>query len=286
MTCDATAVSSLLNDDGFRVAFVVALLGAALAWWCSRRDITVPVPVIAVVAALAGLRAQHHLSSSLGLGLALLGLAAWAVRGAGARLLGGVALLAGSVFLVVALPDGWPTWISLVVFLTLLTVTPVVEFRARRWDRLAPAALLLATVGAYVCVPDTEVLRPLLAALIVTALVAFVPGVSRSACGSGVVAGLLVWAVGVDGIGRPGSVIGGLGCVAALALLPALPIGRRPGVGWWVATGATAGLVLWCARVAGFVHSGLLAALLVAIGFAVAVPLVLVTAAGRFRRRP
>ena len=63
------------------------------------------------------------------------------------------------------MPDGVPGWVAFVVFVALVPIVPVVELRARRWGRLAPVVLLGAVVGVYVCVPDTEFVRPLLGAL-------------------------------------------------------------------------------------------------------------------------
>ncbi|MFN8024868.1 MAG: hypothetical protein U0W40_00495 [Acidimicrobiia bacterium] len=278
-------MGTLLRDHGFLVALALALAGVAAVWWCATRDlVSLPLPAVVVVASLVGLRVQQPVPFSLLLGVGLLALGAWAGRDAGAGILTAVAVLAGVVFLVVAVPDEWPTWIGVLVFLTALPMTPVVELRARKWARLAPAALFLASAGAYVCVPDTEVLRPLVASLLVATVAAFVPGMAPADLGSGVVAGLLIWSVGIDGIGRPGSVVGGLACVAALALFPAFPTTSRPRPAWWIAAGVTVALVVWCARVAGFVHSAWLAALLAAAGFVVAGLVLGVSRLGRVGR--
>lgn len=280
-------MGSLLSDDGFRIALVVALVGAGLVWWCAARTaVSVPVPAVTVVATLAGLRADHHLSFSLVLGLALLGLAAWSSRAGAGFVTAGIAVLAGAVILVSAYPDALPTWIGAVVLVAMMPAVPVVELRARRWNRLAPCVLLLAVVGAYVCVPDTEFVRPLLAAAAVTAVLAFLPERAASQLGSGVVAALLLWTAGIESIGRSGALVGAIGCVFALALFPALPERRPLPRSWWTAAGTTALLVLWCSRVAGLIDSVWLALLVAGVGFAVAIVVSGALAGGtRLRRR-
>jgi hypothetical protein len=286
-SCDATAVGSLLRDDGFQVALVIALVGGGVVWWCAARTrLALPVPAVTVIAALAGLRADHHLTFRVVLALALLGVAAWGSRAGAGFVLAGVAVVAGAGLLVSAYPDRVPGWISFVVFVALLPAVPVLELRARRWARVAPLVLLGATLGVYECVPDTEYVRPLVAAAAVSALLCLLPERSVTQVGSGVVAGLLVWTVGIGGIGRAGSVVGGLACVAALVLFPASPTSWPPPRRWWVAATITGALVVWCSRVAGRVDGRWLAAVLAVLGFAVAVALRVTLAGGaRLRRR-
>ena len=168
----------------------------------------------------------------------------------------------------------------------MVPAVPVVELRARRWNCIAPLVLLLAVVGAYICVPDTEFVRPLLAAAVVTAFLAPLPERAASQLGSGVVAALLLWTVGIESIGRSGALVGAIGCVFALALFPALPEGRPLPRTWWIATGTTVLLVLWCSRVAGLVDSGWIASIVVALGFVVAIVVSGALAGGsRLRRR-
>jgi hypothetical protein len=296
MTCDATAVGStlrhLLDDDGFRVAIVVALLGAALAWWCAARAAwRVPPPAIVVIAALAGMRAKHELTFSLVLGLALLALAAVVARAGSGRLSALVAAVVGAALLVDARPDVVPGWVAVVMFAAMIPVVPVVELRARRWARLAPVVMLGAVAGVYACVPETDFARPLLGASVVVAFLVLLPDTDTDLAhlGWGVVAGLAVWVGAVGSFERPGGVIGAIGCVAALGWFPAAlgagAQGERPRRSWWVAAATTALLVVWCSRVAGLRESGWLAAFLVAGAFGVAA-LVVVTTTLTSRRRP
>ena len=202
------------------------------------------------------------------------GNAAWASREGAGFVIGGVTVLAGTVVLLTAYPDRIPAWVVVVVFLALVPIAPVLELRARRWDRLAPVALLGTVLGVYLCVPDTELVRPLVGAALVGACLTFVPDVSATQVGSGVVVAFTLWAVGIEGYARPGSVFGAIGCVAALALFPATETSIADTLrsrSWWFRMGVVALLVLWCSRVAGIVHSGWFAAFLVALGFVVAV---------------
>ena len=268
---------------------MVALLGAALVWWCVGRVAwQVPPAAIVVIAAVAGMRAKHQLSFSLVLGLALLAVAAVVARAGAGRLTAVIAVVVGAAILVGALPDAVPGWVALVVFATVIPVAPVVELRARRWARLAPVVMLGAVAGIYACVPETDFVRPLLGASVVVAFLALLPGADTDLArlGWGVVAGLAVWAGAVGSFERPGGVIGAVACVAALSFFPAVPgAGERLRRSWWVAAATTALLVVWCSRVAGLRESGWLAALLAALGFGLAA-LVVATTAFTARRRP
>jgi hypothetical protein len=279
-------VGSLLRDDGFRVAVVVAVLGAGFAWWCaSRTAVRVPAAAITVVAALAGARAEHSLTFSLVLGLALLGTAAWVTRAGVSWALGGAAWVGGALVLAGALPERVPTWMGVSAAVALVPLAPLIESRARRWGRLAPVVLLGSIAGVYACVPDTEVLRPLLGASAVVAFLALLPDAAVVQVGAGVVAGYTVWISAFESAGRAGALWGAIGCVAALALFPARPELGAPSRSWWIAAATTSLLVVWCARVAGLVDSGWLAAVLVVVGFAVAGVVVLAGEATRRRRR-
>jgi hypothetical protein len=292
MNCDATAVGStlrdLLDDDGFRVAVVVALLGVALAWWCVARVVwRVPPAAIVMVAALAGMQAKHQFTFSLVLGLALLAIAGVVVRAGSGWIMGLVAVVVGAAILVGALPDAVPGWVALVMFAAVISVAPMVELRGRRWARLAPLVMLGAVAGVYACVPETDFVRPLLGASVVVAFLALLPGADSDPArlGWGVVAGLAVWAGAVGSFERPGGVIGAIACVAALGFFPTMPrSGARWRRSWWVAAATTALLVVWCSRVAGLRESGWLSALLAALGFGVAA--LVVVAATLTSRRP
>jgi hypothetical protein len=271
-------VGTLFNDDGFRVAVVVALLGAGLAWWLSvRTTFQLPAPAVVVVATLAGYRADHHLTFSLVLGVALLAMVAGVSHAGAGWITAAVAALAGAGILVGALPDALPGWISFVVFVSIVPIAPVVELRARKWRRLAPVALLAAIAGVYACVPDTELVRPLLGAAIVVAFLALLPDGTVTSYGAGAVAGLAVWASGIEGVGRPGAVVGAIACVAALVLWPAWPDRWQVLPSWWVTITGTAILIVWCSRIAGVRESGWAAAFLAALGFVVTVAVVVAT---------
>jgi hypothetical protein len=84
---------------------------------------------------------------------------------------------------------------------------------------LVPVLLLLAIGGVYGTTPDTEFVRTILGAVLPFALLGWPLGLARaSSCGTFACAGLFAWATIVDGAPRPGSIVGGLLCVAALAV--------------------------------------------------------------------
>jgi len=146
---------------------------------------------------------------------------------------------------------------------------------------LGPALLLVTVVGVYLTVPDTEGARALVGAAIPLVLVVLPrPAATLGASGLGASLGILTWITVVEGTPRPGSVVGGLGC---LGLFVAEPLARRvvPGLrdrdghgpfdhfrNTAVAVAVHGAVVLWAARVAGFAHDALpaLFALLPALG--------------------
>jgi hypothetical protein len=97
--------------------------------------------------------------------------------------------------------------------------------RARARDAIGPVLFAISVAGVYATVPDTEhaavlvgAALPLLAYAVPTAIGSLGPE------GTGAAIGLLMWVTAIDGRGRPGSIVGAIGC---LGLLLAEPIGRR-----------------------------------------------------------
>jgi hypothetical protein len=99
----------------------------------------------------------------------------------------------------------------------------------RRWRRQGLAAPLLAVsaAGIYLTVPDVEAAVVVLGAALPLVLLGWPvpfwrahPPPSLGLAGALAAAGLLVWTVASGGAGRPGSVVGGLGCLGVLALEP------------------------------------------------------------------
>ena len=130
----------------------------------------------------------------------------------------------------------------------------------RRWqhEAIGPVLLLVAAVGVFCAVPDTEESGALMGAAVAAAGLGWPLRIARLGGGwAAAVVALSAWAVAVGGRGRPLSVLGGLAC---LGLLVAWPMGRRiardlrlpsraavPGL----VIGAQLGVVAVASRVAG-----------------------------------
>ena len=116
------AVGTVLGDEGYQVAFVVSALGTLLAWWSLRHgSVHVGFAVVAVVAALVGLRFEYDIDARFVIGLAMLGLAA--LIDPSAMLLRIVALLVGAS-LVVGQLAGIAGWMQIVGFVSIVAAAP------------------------------------------------------------------------------------------------------------------------------------------------------------------
>ncbi|MCU1430158.1 MAG: hypothetical protein JWL83_4158 [Actinomycetia bacterium] len=122
---------------------------------------------------------------------------------------------------------GWPAWVQpLVAIGTAVGGALVADTdRARRHVSLGPILLAVAIAGVAATVPDTEHIAVLLGAAVPLLVWAFpMPVASLGPEGAAAATGLLLWVAAIDGRGRPGSIVGALGC---LGLLLVEPIGRR-----------------------------------------------------------
>jgi hypothetical protein len=134
----------------------------------------------------------------------------------------------------------------------------------RRWRRpsLGCGLVAITAFGIYVTIPDTEAALCILAPVAAVAVVAWPGGIVRLGSGGAFAAvGVLAWVTAFGGVGRDGSIVGGLAC---LGLLVAEPLAdwfagvrgaliRHPT--WRSAIGmglAQSALVLVTGRVAGF----------------------------------
>ena len=162
---------------------------------------------------------------------------------------------------------GWPALVAL----TAVVAAALAAFD-RRWRHLGllPPLLAVTAAGIWACVPDVEGPLVLLgASLLLTPLgwpspvAARWPGLAAfGVAGSVAVAAVLVWVVATGGVGRPGSVVGGLACLGLLAVEPAVRLvdsrrrsplellERRPGL-TWTAVAAHLLLVGIASRVTG-----------------------------------
>ena len=182
--------------------------------------------VAAAVAALAGLRVDDVLDTTL--------VVAWALVVVGALasenrplIVRAVALAPGSAVLVTFAAVGTPGWARALTFLSVVGVGS----SAASVDQQAPtftfALLAVSALGAYATVPDTEQARVLVGALLPVAVVAVVWRRVPEHSGPASAVALLAWVALVGGVGRPGSVVGALGCLGVLVLVP---LARRSGL--------------------------------------------------------
>lgn len=245
----------LVESSGFWVALVLAAVGCGAVWVGLRAGTRTPdVALVAVVAGLVGLGVADQLPVALVVGLALL---------AGGELLAGdegwcrrtLWLVAGAVVVGASLPAGWPFWMRAVAAAVAALGGSLTVATNRAAPRVTPALFAISAVGIYFCVPDTESAAVLVGALVVGAAWIFVPR-ARAAVGVSALTGLLAWVAADGGVGRAGSVVGGVACLGVL-LLPiarASPMTRPlPPRGWRLVTllGVQAALVAYESRVAG-----------------------------------
>jgi len=258
----------VVDDPGFQAAALACALLAVLVVVRGRARDVRGAPAIAVLAALVGWSVDYRLDARLVVALAALALGAAFGPRRGSVLVRIAALVPGAALLGIAVPDRVPVWVALAAAALTLAVAAPAETLDRLAPRLAPLVFAVAVAGIYVCVPEADAARPALGAFGVAALLAVLPGLDALPGSSAAAVGLLAWTTAVGGYPRPGSVVGGLGCIVA-ALLVRLAAQAR---GWRLALAGVvaAGLVVYCARVAGFEQSAGAALALAVPGFAVA----------------
>lgn len=214
------------DDLATGLAFGAAAAVLCLAVWAWRRDRAVPAPVVGLAFAAAG----------------------------------AAAIAAGEVPTALALR---PPWIALLAGVAGLLLA---DFD-RRWRRqgLAVPLLAVSAAGIYLTVPDVEAAVVVLGAALPLLLLGWPvpfwrghPPPSLGLPGALATAGLLVWTVASGGAGRPGSVVGGLGCLGVLAVEPLARLVDRRRRGplrgeraTWIAFGAQLLLVGVASRVVG-----------------------------------
>jgi hypothetical protein len=265
--CDATAVQELLRDDGFRLAFVVATVGALVAWWLIRRGSSVVGPaLVAVVAALIALHRDYHLDAHLVVGLALLALA-WLTRELGRWW--SVLLMVSGALLVIADLEGLPGWMQVVGFVAIVVAVPLATHLDRVLPRCMPLLVLVSVAGIYACAPDTEISKVMLGALVPVALLGFVRGVQPCAATASLV-GLVVWTAVLEGRGRPGAVVGSIACLGVVLLAPLVRWRRSALRPTLLVLATQVALVLFVSRVAGLRDSAWIALALCVPAFVIA----------------
>ena len=247
------------DDLAVGLAFGAAATLSCLAVWAWRRDREAPAPVAGVALAAAGAAGIAATHPPAGLALR-------------------------------------PPWIAL---LAGVAGALLADFD-RRWRRqgLAVPLLAVSAAGVYLTVPDVEAAVVVGGAALPRVLLGWPvpfwrahPPPSLGLLGALAAAGLLVWTVASGGAARPGSVVGGLGCLGVLAVEPLARLldrrhrsplaGERAG---WIALAVQLLLVGVAARVVGRADTvaGALPPAALALAGALAVALV---ASARIQRR-
>jgi hypothetical protein len=285
------AIGLLMGSVAFLVALPAALgLGVLFPARGRRPGLVGPVFAVASVFALNGNLGTDEIASVPGdvvLGLLLVWLAGtigaatrypWAV-GPIASLPGGF-LIAGAN---AGLADGW---VPVLIVLGIAVVGGTAADLDRRGARygLGPLLFVIAVVGIYFTVPDTELMRAIVGVALPLVLLAWPYAAAALGAGGAYAAvGLLLWIAPIEGIGRPGAIVG---VVGAFALLVGEPLGRAL-VPWLrgrvrliqfpighpraLVVGSQVVLTLYAARVAGTAQSAFAAVLLMIPALAVSV---------------
>lgn len=248
-------VENVLGDAAFWTAFLVAAVGTLVVWLRLRRFEPEPgVWFVVAVASLAGLDANARLLDPLVAAIVMLAIGEYLARDMSmwARL---VALAPGATVVGAALPNGWPLWIRVAAAVVTLGAGVLAVDADRRAPRLTPLLLAIGVVGVYACVPDTEASKAVLGALLAAAVLGLEPRL-RHRGGVSAVVGIFVWVAAFGGLGRAGSVAGGLACLGVVLLIPIVrwSTTNRVRVALLVVVQVT--LVVYVSRVAGFEESG------------------------------
>jgi hypothetical protein len=247
-------VENVVDAAAFWVALVVAAVGVVFVWVRVRRGAAEPGVAIAVaIGCLVGLRIEHRLPAPLVVGVVLLALGEWLARDQ-ATLERVLCATPGAVVLGAALPDGWALWIRVLVAVAALVGGVSADGVDRVMPRVLPLLLAIGAGGVYFCVPDTEAPKALLGALLAGTVIALEPRLGH-ALGQVTLTGLFVWVVAYGGVGRPGSVVGGIGCLGVVLLISLVRWRRVTSARIALLVVTQCALVAFESRVAGFEHS-------------------------------
>jgi hypothetical protein len=286
------AITDLLTDDGFRTGLVYGLLAAgavAAGAAASRRTLPLAGVAVGVAAYLALAGAYDDVGSNLAVGLVALGTGGL-LTARSHPLLRIAASLPGALLVADSTGLDRPAWaMPAVVAVSAVGGTLVAE-TDRALGRLGvpPVLLAVTALGIYGTTPDTE-------HAMVTAGVALAvaplglpwpdgprwPLASLGAAGAPVVGGVVAWTVVVDGLARPGAVVGGVACLGLLALEPVVrwsfrahglpqPTPGRRLRDQVVVVSVQLGLVAVCSRVAGLRTSAAEALVISAVAYVAA----------------
>ena len=141
-------------------------------------------------------------------------------------LVGPLAAIPGGVFLADASDGGFPSWVKVVLVLGPALIGVAAADLDRRGARfgIGPVLFGISVLGMYATVPDTEVARVAVGVMLPLVFLAWPRALaSMGAAGMYAAAGLYLWIVPIESVGRPGAMIGALG---AFGLLVTEPVGR------------------------------------------------------------
>ncbi|MGZ6964996.1 MAG: hypothetical protein ACXVKA_12360 [Acidimicrobiia bacterium] len=195
-----------------------------------RPGLAGPGFTVATLVALGGVTGTDLIQSipnDVLLGLALLWLAgAVAARTQAPWLVGPVAALPGAIVLAGANVGLQAAWVPVVIALGAAVIGATAADFDRRTARygLGPLLFFIAVFGIYITVPDTELMRAAVGVALPLVFLAWpYAAASLGSGGAYAAVGILLWIMPIDGIGRPGSIVGAIG---AFALLIGEPLGR------------------------------------------------------------
>jgi hypothetical protein len=260
------AVTVLLSDRAFWVALGVGValaLAVTIVPPARRRVGTGAVVTLGVV---TGLLASGRAPASLLAGLALLALGG-GVTARRAAVWQFAACAPGAIILGAGAANGRPTWVGATAGVVTAVGGPLVAELDRRHPRLTGLLAAISAVGVFGATPDTEHARALVGGALAGILRSADRQATSGAAGAASLAGLLAWTAAVDGFGRPGAVVGALGCLGVFALVPVVVRARDPA---WVVITVHLGLVAVASRVAGFENAARSALAIVVAAFVAA----------------
>ena len=114
-----------------------------------------------MLAILVGYSVEGLYQTLLVVGLAVLSAGAWTTRRAQPFIVKSMAAAPGAILVAVSLPEPVPPRVGVLVFGAIVLFGPTAEGFDGRAPRLAAPFLLVAVVGIYICVPETNAVRPL-----------------------------------------------------------------------------------------------------------------------------
>lgn len=211
---------TLLRSPGFIVALLtatgVSMVAVVIARGTTR---SIALAVAVGVAAFAGLAAEDVLPGALIVAAFLLAAGALVARNRSFAVRA-AAVAPGAVVLVTLAAPDTPGWARGSVFVAVLVASPTSEIVDDRLPLLAFAFIALSSFGVYATVPDTEQARSVVGALLPVAGAAVASNRLSESVGPSVSVAFVVWGGLVGGVGRPGSVVGAIGCIGVLAFGP------------------------------------------------------------------